>query len=108
MSQNDRIGQNEPNSLSTMDQKSAITLEQTNVPVSKSGKQMEAGEKSLMALTTENSALPSISPPKRTLLQTIGRKVVKFGKFVGPGFMVSVAYIDPGMKTFPLRMCSTF
>ncbi|KAH8812015.1 natural resistance-associated macrophage protein-domain-containing protein [Xylogone sp. PMI_703] len=23
-------------------------------------------------------------------------KVVKFGKFVGPGFMISVAYIDPG------------
>lgn len=28
---------------------------------------------------------------------TIRRKVVKYGKFVGPGFMVSVAYIDPGM-----------
>jgi hypothetical protein len=28
--------------------------------------------------------------------QTIKRKVRKFAKFVGPGFLVSVAYIDPG------------
>lgn len=26
----------------------------------------------------------------------IRRKVVKYTKFIGPGFMVSVAYIDPG------------
>ncbi|KAI9666850.1 MAG: hypothetical protein M1829_005653 [Trizodia sp. TS-e1964] len=30
------------------------------------------------------------------LLDGTGRKLAKFGKFIGPGFMVSVAYIDPG------------
>ncbi|KAI9717175.1 MAG: hypothetical protein M1812_004923 [Candelaria pacifica] len=30
------------------------------------------------------------------LLTSIGRVLTKFGKFVGPGFMISVAYIDPG------------
>jgi hypothetical protein len=29
--------------------------------------------------------------------QTVKRKVTKFAKFVGPGFLVSVAYIDPGI-----------
>ncbi|KAH8666681.1 manganese transporter pdt1 [Xylariales sp. PMI_506] len=29
-------------------------------------------------------------------LQRVARVVVTFGKFVGPGFLVSVAYIDPG------------
>ena len=29
-------------------------------------------------------------------LQYLGRIFMKFGKFVGPGFMVAVAYIDPG------------
>lgn len=29
------------------------------------------------------------------LLQ-VGKAVAKFGKFIGPGFMISVAYIDPG------------
>lgn len=30
-------------------------------------------------------------------LRQLGGTVKKFGKFVGPGFMVAVAYIDPGM-----------
>ncbi|KAL8825745.1 MAG: hypothetical protein Q9170_007676 [Blastenia crenularia] len=29
-------------------------------------------------------------------IQRSGRTLVKFGKFIGPGFMVAVAYIDPG------------
>jgi metal iron transporter len=29
-------------------------------------------------------------------IMTMRRKLVKFTKFIGPGFMVSVAYIDPG------------
>ncbi|KAK0742487.1 natural resistance-associated macrophage protein-domain-containing protein [Apiosordaria backusii] len=32
----------------------------------------------------------------RTRLNTAKRAVITFGKFVGPGFMVAVAYIDPG------------
>ena len=31
-----------------------------------------------------------------TSLQRFGQILIKFGKFVGPGFMVAVAYIDPG------------
>ncbi|KAL8796272.1 MAG: hypothetical protein Q9195_001387 [Heterodermia aff. obscurata] len=38
------------------------------------------------------------SPPWKlpTWLQRFGQILVKFGQFVGPGFMVAVAYIDPG------------
>lgn len=38
--------------------------------------------------------LPAWNAPK--LLQRLGQILIKFGKFVGPGFMVAVAYIDPG------------
>ena len=31
-----------------------------------------------------------------TCLQRFGQILTKFGKFIGPGFMVAVAYIDPG------------
>ncbi|KAI0377049.1 natural resistance-associated macrophage protein [Hypomontagnella monticulosa] len=38
----------------------------------------------------------SIAAPKRSPLQRIAYHVVTFGKFIGPGFLVAVAYIDPG------------
>ncbi|KAI2468319.1 natural resistance-associated macrophage protein [Annulohypoxylon bovei var. microspora] len=38
----------------------------------------------------------SIRSPKRTPLGRIAHTLITFGKFVGPGFMVAVAYIDPG------------
>ena len=38
------------------------------------------------------SSTSSIGP-----FQTFKRKLIKYAKFVGPGFLVSVAYIDPGM-----------
>lgn len=31
-------------------------------------------------------------------LRQLKKRLVKFGGFVGPGFMISVAYIDPGMS----------
>ena len=31
-----------------------------------------------------------------TRFQRLGQIFIKFGKFIGPGFMVAVAYIDPG------------
>ena len=34
--------------------------------------------------------------PPPGFLHKMRRKVVKYTKFIGPGFMVSVAYIDPG------------
>ncbi|KAI1099848.1 natural resistance-associated macrophage protein [Jackrogersella minutella] len=37
-----------------------------------------------------------IKSPKRSPLHTIKHTVFTFGKFVGPGFLVAVAYIDPG------------
>lgn len=32
----------------------------------------------------------------RSYLRHLGRVLAKFSRFIGPGFMVSVAYIDPG------------
>ena len=34
-------------------------------------------------------------------LSKLKKKLVKYSKFVGPGFMVSVAYIDPGKAVPP-------
>ena len=38
----------------------------------------------------------SIKPTASTRMRKLGQVLVKFSKFIGPGFMVSVAYIDPG------------
>ncbi|KAI1455075.1 natural resistance-associated macrophage protein [Annulohypoxylon moriforme] len=38
----------------------------------------------------------SIGSPKRSPLGRILHTIITFGKFVGPGFLVAVAYIDPG------------
>jgi metal iron transporter len=39
---------------------------------------------------------PSCVPPIKHLFHRITSVLVKYGKFMGPGFMISVAYIDPG------------
>lgn len=38
----------------------------------------------------------------RGTLERLRRGLVKFGRFIGPGFLVSVAYIDPGTSPSPL------
>ncbi|KAK5995041.1 Manganese transporter SMF1 [Cladobotryum mycophilum] len=38
----------------------------------------------------------SSSMMARTRIQRLKRTLMTFGKFIGPGFMISVAYIDPG------------
>lgn len=48
---------------------------------------------------SSSATLDSVPPPEKTALgylQHVYRVLKKFGKFIGPGFMVSVAYIDPG------------
>ena len=46
----------------------------------------------------EISLEEDVSRPKtaKDHLSKAGRTLKKFGKFIGPGFMVAVAYIDPG------------
>jgi len=43
-----------------------------------------------------NSQSSRIPPPVKHFFHRLGSVFVKYGKFVGPGFMISVAYIDPG------------
>jgi metal iron transporter len=38
---------------------------------------------------------------KAGFFRKMRRKAVKYTKFIGPGFMVSVAYIDPGTRPAP-------
>lgn len=40
----------------------------------------------------------SVPPPRRPmkLVERLSKVLVKYSKFIGPGFMISVAYIDPG------------
>ncbi|MCJ1246331.1 hypothetical protein MMC30_003538 [Trapelia coarctata] len=45
------------------------------------------------------SGRSSVEPNRPTIstrMHKLGQVLVKFSKFIGPGFMVSVAYIDPG------------
>jgi len=53
------------------------------------------------------------APPSRPQANTgffrrCGQVLAKFGKFIGPGFMVSVAYIDPGNYSTDVAAGSTF
>ena len=42
------------------------------------------------------SSSPRPPRPSQSGVQCLLDGIIKFGKFVGPGFMISVAYIDPG------------
>lgn len=53
------------------------------------------------SLDMSSSSTPEPCPPPRSntflgRLPHVGRVLAKYTKFIGPGFMVSVAYIDPG------------
>ncbi|KAM3075476.1 NRAMP-like transporter smf-3 [Clarireedia jacksonii] len=48
-----------------------------------------------------------LSAPKESLLR-FKQVMVKFAKFIGPGFMVSVAYIDPGNYATDVAAGATF
>jgi metal iron transporter len=63
------------------------------------------GSKTMRSTQVDNDSAASLnfshagSPTSRGLtsrLQTLAYHIVTFGKFVGPGFLVAVAYIDPG------------
>ncbi|UKZ76633.1 hypothetical protein TrVFT333_004340 [Trichoderma virens FT-333] len=45
---------------------------------------------------------------RRTLLARLKHVLMTFGKFVGPGFMVSVAYIDPGNYSTDIAAGSSY
>lgn len=52
-----------------------------------------------MSSSTTHEPSPPASPLWNTFfscLQQVGKVLAKYIKFIGPGFMVSVAYIDPG------------
>ncbi|KAI5922821.1 natural resistance-associated macrophage protein-domain-containing protein [Camillea tinctor] len=54
---------------------------------------------STMPVPPTNSALAGSGPGgsrPRTPLRKVAHTIATFGKFVGPGFLVAVAYIDPG------------
>ncbi|KAL8877244.1 MAG: hypothetical protein Q9198_004702 [Flavoplaca austrocitrina] len=47
--------------------------------------------------TVNPSQTPNKSPKSLSFLfRKVGSTLIKFSKFIGPGFMVAVAYIDPG------------
>jgi metal iron transporter len=43
-----------------------------------------------------NPPAPAGSADNGTPIQRLKEMLIKFGSFIGPGFMISVAYIDPG------------
>ena len=72
---------------------SRISGKQSKDPFSSSSK--------IPTFSSSPNAMTSIwprrqSPKLLSSFRRLGRVLVKFGKFVGPGFMISVAYIDPG------------
>ena len=59
--------------------------------------------------STRTKRRPLTRPTEDTsLLRRAGEVLVKFGKFIGPGFMVSVAYIDPGNYSTDVAAGSRF
>ena len=68
-------------------------------PASNVDKSLRIHETLRASAVSSSIAVKSGSPPWHAFpnhLKHAGRAVAKFGKFIGPGFMVSVAYIDPG------------
>ncbi|CDM30417.1 hypothetical protein DTO013E5_2623 [Penicillium roqueforti] len=65
---------------------------------------IDRGQSTEGGLQTPAAAHPSGSPPASaggdadpgTLIQRARKMLATFGSFIGPGFMISVAYIDPG------------
>ncbi|KAI1810513.1 natural resistance-associated macrophage protein [Poronia punctata] len=60
-------------------------------------------KKTFSSQVHDGSAVPgaeSSPPPRRAqppgLMRSLARHLLTFGKFIGPGFLVAVAYIDPG------------
>jgi hypothetical protein len=49
-------------------------------------------------LRRRSSSVDAQSSRRSDAFTTIKHKLRKFAKFIGPGFLVSVAYIDPGMS----------
>jgi metal iron transporter len=50
----------------------------------------------------------SCVPPVKHLFHRVKSVLVKYGKFMGPGFMISVAYIDPGNYATAVAAGATF
>ncbi|KAL8993584.1 MAG: hypothetical protein Q9169_006235 [Polycauliona sp. 2 TL-2023] len=62
------------------------------------GSKESSATKTSESYQTAHSRQPSNKPQKSLpfMFSKFGRTLVKFSKFIGPGFMVAVAYIDPG------------
>lgn len=62
------------------------------------GSKESSATKTSASYRTANSRQPHNEPRKSmpSFFQKLGSTLVKFTKFIGPGFMVAVAYIDPG------------
>ncbi|KAI4253829.1 MAG: hypothetical protein L6R42_007435, partial [Xanthoria sp. 1 TBL-2021] len=62
------------------------------------GSNESSATKTSASYRTANSRQPHNQPRKSmpSFFQKLGNTLVKFTKFIGPGFMVAVAYIDPG------------
>ncbi|KAL8779681.1 MAG: hypothetical protein Q9213_006828 [Squamulea squamosa] len=57
-----------------------------------------SGTKTSASYQTANSSPPQHNTKRLmpSVVQKLGSTILKFSKFIGPGFMVAVAYIDPG------------
>lgn len=96
----------EINTKHTLNHRRNSTNEKTNASIHLGDGSHDAIESSPTILEPGDDKQDSNAPgagadAKRSrwlrLYLTSKRKIVKYGKFIGPGFMVSVSYIDPGM-----------
>ena len=65
----------------------------------KTAEPLEDARSTIRPSTTDSSSSAGGFPRglrTSTSVKGIGRTLIKFGKFIGPGFIISVAYIDPG------------
>ncbi|KAL8670434.1 MAG: hypothetical protein Q9168_005032 [Polycauliona sp. 1 TL-2023] len=62
------------------------------------GSKESSAAKTSASYQTAPSRQPSLRPRRSSpiMFRKVGATLIKFSKFIGPGFMVAVAYIDPG------------
>ncbi|KAI9891233.1 MAG: hypothetical protein M1814_002923 [Vezdaea aestivalis] len=71
-----------------------------------------AGEKKATATVVDagpSGSIHSQAPgEKKSIFKRAGEEILQFSKFIGPGFMVAVAYIDPGNYSTDVSAGATY
>ncbi|KAI9814625.1 MAG: hypothetical protein M1827_003181 [Pycnora praestabilis] len=80
----------------------------TNINVSDQSHEKKAGSNDSIVLVGVENSTGGKSSGVKGFVNNTGRVLAKLGKFMGPGFMISVAYIDPGNYSTDVAAGATY